>query len=65
MRHGKGDRSRTVGVEEQTAALLARWLDRRQGLSPGARAPVFCTLAGGRVDPSYVRHLIEDFDRAS
>jgi integrase len=58
VRHGKGDKSRTVGVDEQTGALLARWLDRRRGLSPGARAPVFCTLTGGRVDPSYVRHLL-------
>jgi site-specific recombinase XerD len=57
IRHGKGDRSRTVGLDEQTGALLARWLDRREALSPGARAPVFCTLRGGRVDPSYVRHL--------
>jgi site-specific recombinase XerD len=58
VRHGKGDKSRTVGVDEQTGALLARWLDRRRRLGPGARAPVFCTLAGGRVDPSYVRHLL-------
>jgi len=58
VRHGKGDKSRTVGVDEQTAALLARWLDRRRKLGPGARAPVFCTLAGGRVDASYVRHLL-------
>jgi site-specific recombinase XerD len=58
VRHGKGDKSRTVGVDEQTAALLARWLDRRRSLSPGARAPVFCTLDGGRIDPSYVRHLM-------
>ena len=52
VRHGKGDKSRTVGVDEQTSALLARWVDRRRKLSPGARAPVFCTLAGGRVDTS-------------
>jgi len=58
VRHGKGDKSRTVGVDEQTAALLARWLDRRRKLGPGARAPIFCTLAGGRVDSSYVRHLL-------
>jgi integrase len=32
VRHGKGDRSRTVGIDEQTAALLARWFDRRQRL---------------------------------
>ncbi len=58
VRHGKGDRSRTVGVDEQTAALLARWIDRRRGLSPGARSPVFCTLQGGRIDSSYVRRLL-------
>ncbi len=57
VRHGKGDKSRTVGVDEQTSALLARWLDRRRRLSPGARA-VFCTLAGGRIDASYVRRLL-------
>ncbi|MGH2930611.1 MAG: tyrosine-type recombinase/integrase, partial [Solirubrobacteraceae bacterium] len=42
VRHGKGDRSRTVGVDEQTSALLARWIDRRKGFGPGARSPVFC-----------------------
>jgi len=47
-----------VGVDEQTSALLARWLDRRRRLSPGARAPIFCTLKGGRLDPSYIRHLL-------
>ncbi len=58
VRHGKGDRSRTVGLDEQTTALLARWLDRRRKLSPGARAPIFCTLQGGRIDSSYVRRLL-------
>ena len=58
VRHGKGDRSRTVGADEQTCALLARWLDRRRGLGAGARAPVFCTLSGGRLDTSYIRHLL-------
>jgi site-specific recombinase XerD len=58
VRHGKGDRSRTVGIDEQTTALLARWLDRRKQLSPGARAPIFCTLQGGRIDSSYIRRLL-------
>jgi len=58
VRHGKGDRSRTVGVDQQTSALLARWVDRRKPLGPGARAPVFCTLDGGRIDPSYIRRLL-------
>jgi site-specific recombinase XerD len=58
VRHGKGDRSRTVGLDEQTTALLARWIDRRKKLSPGARAPIFCTLQGGRIDSSYIRRLL-------
>jgi site-specific recombinase XerD len=58
VRHGKGDRSRTVGIDEQTTALLARWLDRRQVLGVGARAPVFCTLRGAQIDSSYIRRLL-------
>jgi site-specific recombinase XerD len=58
VRHGKGDKSRTVGLDEQTGALLARWLDRRRQLGPGSRAPVFCTLEGGSIDTSYVRRLL-------
>ncbi|MGI8904810.1 MAG: tyrosine-type recombinase/integrase [Solirubrobacteraceae bacterium] len=58
VRHGKGDRSRTVGLDEQSAALMARWIDRRRQLRPGARAPVLCTLHGGRLDSSYVRRLL-------
>jgi len=30
VRHGKGDRSRTVGLDEHSAAQLARWIDRRR-----------------------------------
>jgi len=58
VRHGKGDRSRTVGLDEQTTAMLARWIDRRRKLGPGARAPIFCTLQGGRIDSSYVRRML-------
>jgi len=60
VRHGKGDRSRTLGVDEQTWALLARWLDRRRRLSargPGARADLLHS-AGGQSDTSYVRRLL-------
>jgi site-specific recombinase XerD len=59
VRHGKGDRSRTVGIDEQTTALLARWIDRRRGLECiGSRAPAFCTLQGVAIDTSYVRRLL-------
>jgi site-specific recombinase XerD len=58
IRHGKGDRARTVGVDEQTAALIARWIDRRRALNVGARSTMFCTLQGGRLNDSYVRRLL-------
>jgi site-specific recombinase XerD len=58
VRHGKGDKARVVGVDEQTAALLARWIDRRRALNVGARSTVFCTLHGGRLSDSYVRRLL-------
>ena len=58
VRHGKGDRSRTVGVDDGTQALLARWLDRRQRLGVNGRRRLFCKLDGGPLAQSYVRHLL-------
>ncbi|MGI8715463.1 MAG: tyrosine-type recombinase/integrase, partial [Solirubrobacteraceae bacterium] len=58
VRHGKGDRSRTVGLDEQTTALLARWLDRRKKISPGARAPIFFPLQGGRTKSNHTPRLL-------
>jgi site-specific recombinase XerD len=37
---------------------LARWLEVRRKRGIDARAPVFCTLLGGEIDQSYVRHLL-------
>jgi site-specific recombinase XerD len=58
VQHGKGDKRRVVGVDSGTAALLARWLDVRRKRGVNSRAPVFCTLDGGQIDSSYVRHLL-------
>ena len=58
VRHGKGDRSRTVGLDEQTIALVARWTDRRAKLGINGRAALFSTLNGTRLDQSYVRHAL-------
>jgi site-specific recombinase XerD len=58
VQHGKGDKRRVVGVDAGTAALLQRWLDVRRKRGINGRAPVFCTLSGGVVDQSYVRHLL-------
>jgi integrase/recombinase XerC len=59
VRHGKGDKARKLGIDATTSALLAPWLDRRKllGLNRRGRA-LFCTLQGGAIDQSYVRHLL-------
>lgn len=58
VRHGKGDQSRTVGLDASAAALLARWIDRRKQLGHNGRKKLFCTLDGRELDQSYVRHLL-------
>jgi len=58
VRHGKGDKSRT-GRRRRADLGPAGPVDRSaaQALTRRAGAGV-CTLAGGRVDASYVRHLL-------
>jgi site-specific recombinase XerD len=58
VQHGKGDRRRVVGLDAGTASLLAHWLDMRKKRGINGRAPLFCTLDGGAIDQSYVRHLL-------
>lgn len=55
--HGKGDKRRVVGIDPRAMILLQRWLDRRRQFAPRG-APVFCTLAGGPLDTSYVRRAL-------
>jgi site-specific recombinase XerD len=58
VQHGKGDKRRVVGLDAGTTALLSRWLDvrKRRGINGGA--PIICTLNGGQIEQSYVRHLL-------
>jgi len=55
--HGKGDKHRTLGLDPEAFAVVERWLDRRKALDVPKSAPLFCTLAGGRLQPHYVRAL--------
>ena len=57
VQHGKGDKRRVVGLDAGTAALIERWLAVR-AKKIKARGPLFCTLKGEALDPSYVRHLL-------
>ncbi len=55
---GKGDRSRTVGLDPGAFALVERWLDVRSDLGISSRKPLLCTLQGGAVKDAYVRALL-------
>ena len=56
--HGKGDKARTVGIDEGALAVLQRWLDVRAARKVGRSATVFCTLKGDKLDAAYLRQLL-------
>ena len=56
--HGKGDQARTVGLDPEALAVIERWADVRKSLGISSRRRLFCTLAGGPLDSSYVRQLL-------
>lgn len=49
---------RDAGIDAGALGLIRKWLRTRASLGVGADAPLFCTLAGGRVHPAYVRQLL-------
>jgi site-specific recombinase XerD len=56
--HGKGDKSRTVGLDAAALDTVARWMDKRReyGFRNG---PLFCTLAGAPMSAGYVRDMLK------
>jgi len=56
--HGKGDKSRVVGLDVGAFAILEHWLDRRAAAGINSRAPVFCTLKGKPLKSAYIRALL-------
>ncbi len=56
--HGKGDRRRVVGLDPGATAILSRWLETRHALDINGHIPLFCTLQGKPLKPSYVRTLL-------
>lgn len=58
VRHGKGDKARTVGIDAGAVALVQLWLESRQHLGLPTKAPLFCTLHGTSLKAPYVRELL-------
>ena len=55
---GKGNPSRTVGLDATAFAVVARWMDTRKAMGITGRAPLLSTLQGGPLQTSYVRALL-------
>jgi site-specific recombinase XerD len=56
--HGKGDRRRVVGLDPGAMAIVTRWIETRHTLGISGHAPLFCTLQGRPLQPSYIRTLM-------
>lgn len=65
--HGKGDRRRIVGVDQETVALIEVWLQHRKALKVPPGCPLFCVISkptlGKEVYSSYVREMLKDAGR--
>jgi site-specific recombinase XerD len=61
--HGKGDRSRVVGLDAGAWAILELWLQRRRSEGLTGRQTVFCTLDGQPLKAAYVRAVLPRLGR--
>jgi site-specific recombinase XerD len=55
--HGKGGKSRVVGIDPGASAMLRVWLATRGGCGLNGSHPVFCTRSGLAVTAAYIRRL--------
>lgn len=62
VKHGKGDRARTVALDPSAQAYIERWTAKRASLGLNGRQPLFCGISsnniGKPIDSSYVRRLL-------
>jgi integrase/recombinase XerD len=59
VRHGKGDKARTVGLDPEAAAILGQWMERRKALGIDGRQPLFCTQRGEALHSNAIRELLK------
>jgi len=55
--HGKGDKARTVAMDEAGWALVDLWQMARSKCGANGRQPLFCTLQRRPMTPAYIRQL--------
>jgi site-specific recombinase XerD len=56
--HGKGERSRIVGIDPGACHVIGTWIERRKKLGFGATAALFCTMRGTPMKTSYLKALL-------
>jgi integrase/recombinase XerD len=56
--HGKGDKARTVWIDDGAMAIIQRWMDAREKLGLRPRGFLLCTLKGGQMSDRYVRTMM-------
>ena len=61
--HGKGDRSRIVGIDPGSCQVISAWIERRSSLGFGASATLFCTTRGTPMKASYLKALLPKLAR--
>jgi integrase/recombinase XerD len=63
IRVARPNRHRIVALDGASFRVLDAWLARRRELALDARCPLFCTLQGGTISPSYLRALFARLGR--
>lgn len=49
---------RVAGIDPGALEIVSQWLEARAALKIPLSSPLFCTLSGGWLQPSYVRQLL-------
>jgi site-specific recombinase XerD len=57
VHHGKGDKARTVSLDDGSLAVVQLWITERARLGMNGRQTLFCTLAGGPLSANQVRQM--------
>ncbi len=63
VRHAKGGKPRTVGLDPEAFAAVDAWLERRRALGLNGHDTLLCTLQGGALNTGYCRAMLKRLAR--